>query len=385
MQSPKRKHKICWIGIVAAAIGLIIQSCSMADPIKLGFSGELTGRHAELGVQGRNGAILAVESINAEGGISGRPIDLIVHDDKGKPEGARSADRALIDAGVVAIIGHMTSGQSVAALPVCEKAGVLMLSPTTSTSRLTGIDDHFLRIQPTITSAAGGLARLARNHYSSGRIAIIADQDNQAYTQAFQKAFTEVYLASGGTVSITTLFASSSRPDFGTELKPIFDRGSDGLLVIASARDTAFIAQHARLNGFSAPIFSSGWAQTGDLIHNGGQAVEGLIMVADYDTNSQAPEFEAFTTRYQERFGRPPTFAAAQAYEAVMVLSTALERTSGRKKGLKKAVLNNRNFSGLVGEIAMDPYGDVVRTQFVVTVKNGRFETLSPLASLAKP
>lgn len=373
------KVRLFCSGIMLVVCWLMVQGCSTKDPVRIGFSGELTGRNADLGVHGRNGAMLAVESLNQNGGINGRPIELLVRDDGGTPEGARTADTALIEAGVVAIVGHMTSGQSVAGLTVTEKAGKVMLSPTTSTSRLTGIDDHFLRIQPTITAAASGLARLVRSQYRIRQLAIIADEDNRAYSEAFQQAFRSAFDETGGQVTAAVGYSSSSQPDFDRMLLPIITPDMEGLLIIASSQDTAFIAQHARISGFSGQLFSSGWAQTEDLIHDGGQAVEDLIMVADYDTDSQQPAFQHFGKRYRERFGRPPIFAAAQAYEAVMVLAEALKQTRGDEAGLKQALLNIRDFNGLVGTITMDPYGDVIRTQFVVTVKNGAFQTVSAI------
>ncbi|BBO75835.1 ABC transporter substrate-binding protein [Desulfosarcina widdelii] len=366
-------------GMIKMIVFSVFLACTGNAPVLIGFSGELTGSNADLGVQGRNGAILAIESVNESGGINGRPIELIVQDDGGTPTGAKAADSALIEANVVAIVGHMTSGQSMAALPVIEKAGMLMLSPTTSTSLLTGIDDHFLRVQPAITAAAGKLARIARSQYRAERIVVIADQDNLAYSDAFRKAFVDTFEKTGGHLSENLFFSSSSHPDFDELMRPISPSNVNGLLIIASARDTAFIAQHLRNNGFSCPLFSSGWAQTNTLIQNGGKAVEGLILVADYDIDSRKPAFETFRLRYRERFGRPPTFAAAQSYEAMNLLAKALKQTGGNRSGLKEALLGINDFQGLLGNIKMDPYGDVIRTQFVVTVKNGNFQTLSAI------
>jgi len=366
-------------GMIIIIVFSVFLACTGNAPVLIGFSGELTGSNADLGVQGRNGAILAVESVNESGGINGRPIELIVRDDGGTPAGAKAADSELIEANVVAIVGHMTSGQSMAALPVTEKAGMLMLSPTTSTSLLTGIDDHFLRVQPAITATAGKLARIARSKYRMRQVVVIADQDNLAYSDAFRKAFVDSFEKTGGHLSQNLFFSSSSHPDFDELMQPISPLNVDGLLIVASAKDTAFIAQHLRNNGFPCPLFSSGWAQTDTLIQNGGKAVEGLILVADYDTDSRKPAFEDFRQKYRKRFGRPPTFAAAQSYEAVNLLVKALKQTGGNRSGLKEVLLGINDFQGLLGSIKMDTYGDVIRTQFIVTVKNGHFQTLSAI------
>ncbi len=374
-----RRALICALPVM---LGLwLLASCSAEGPILVGFSGQLTGRHADLGVQGRDGAQLAVDEINQGGGPAGRQLKLIVRDDRGSPDGAREADRELAREGVVAIIGHMTSSQSVAAVPLINKLGVLMISPTTSTSQLSGLDDNFFRVQPVVTTAARDLARVAMKRRGVSRVAIAADADNRAYSQVFDRAFSQALKAAGGQVSVRIYFSSSAKPDFAEMIRRLRGEGSEGLLIIASAMDTALIAQQARLQGWQAPLFSSGWAQTEAMIHNGGKAVEGILIVADYDSNSKSPALQKFRRRFHQRFDREPTFAAAQAFEAVKVLAAALARTEGSPRGLKKALLATKDFPGLVGKISLDRYGDVQRTKFLLTVREGKFRTLAEIKS----
>ncbi|MBW1797231.1 MAG: ABC transporter substrate-binding protein, partial [Deltaproteobacteria bacterium] len=99
----------------------VMWGCENKKPVKVGFVGGLTGRLSYLGTAGRNGVILAVEEINEAGGINGRPVELITRDDGHDPKVAVKVDRELIGEGVVAIIGHMTSSMSMAALPLINK------------------------------------------------------------------------------------------------------------------------------------------------------------------------------------------------------------------------------------------------------------------------
>jgi len=124
-------------------------------------------------------------------------------------------------------------------------------------------------------------------------------------------------------------------------------------------------------------LFTSAWSLTEALIHNGGRAVEGILIVADYDDTSQAPALQEFRRLFRERYNREPIFAAAHAYEAMMVLAAALKITGGSSRGLKQALLSIKNFPGLVGEISFDRFGDVQRTEFLVTVRQGAFQTLA--------
>ena len=359
-----------------------LSACASKRPVLLGFAGELTGRQSDMGVHGRNAAELAVADLNAAGGIAGRPVELLVRDDLGTPEGARAADRELIEAGVVAIVGHMTSGQSVAAVPVIDEARVVLMGPTTSTSRLAGLDDYFFRVTATTSTVARVQAEHIYRRRGLSRVAIAYSTDNEAFTQDYGTAFAEAYRDFGGEVVAYEGFSSFDETLDFTALMAALQRGDPhGLLIIAPAFETAFLAQQLRLHDIRVPLFATGWSQTQTLIANGGQAVEGLEIVRIYVSDSDNPAFMDFEERYRARFGQAPSFAAAQTYEAVRVLAAALEKTGGRAKGLREALLEIREFEGLIGPIFMDAYGDVVRPYFLLRIEDGQFVPIGVLES----
>ncbi len=390
-------------------IGLIA-SCLSPRPIRVGFAGELTGKQADLGVHGRNGAQLAIENINAAGGIAGRPVELLVRDDLGTPEGARAADRALIEAGVVAIIGHMTSGQTMAAVPVINEAEVVLLSPTTSTYELSGLDDYFFRVNPDNLAEARILARRVCGELGLSRVAGIYDIDNEAYTLTYWTAFVETCRVLGQQSVAEVAFSAAEEPDLAPLVSELKAHHPDALVIMAAALDTALIAQQTRLQEWQVPLFATGWSHTEILLQNGGRAIEGMEIVMSFDLNYRTavstssgdghdiPEvsqsgdegpltetfplkpseeaLEAFDARYRQRFGQAPIFASAQAYEAMMVLAEALKQTRGHASGLPRALLGIRDYEGLNTRLSLDQYGDVIRPQFLVAVRGGAFVTL---------
>ncbi|MGC9358394.1 MAG: ABC transporter substrate-binding protein [Anaerolineae bacterium] len=358
---------------------VLLGGCIGKRPIRVGFAGELTGRNADLSVQGRNGVQLAVKEINAEGGVAGRALELLVRDDEGTPEGARAADQALIDAGVVAIIGHMTSGQSVAAVPVVNETEIILLSPTTSTPELSGLKDNFFRVNPVNAQEAMATACHMYREHGLVSAAIIYDDQNAAYTDVYRETFESTYHILGGEITGEISFSSDENPDFALLVDELRTGDPAAVLIVTSDVDAALIAQQVRLAGWEVPLSAAGWAQTEALLQNGGAAVEGMHLVTNYDSNSQAPAFLDFKTRYQEHFGRAPTFAAAQAYESVFLLAAALEKTNGNAQGLSQALVETR-VEGLTGPFELDEYGDVVRTQFLIIVREGEFVTWSALA-----
>jgi branched-chain amino acid transport system substrate-binding protein len=362
--------------LLMALSALYLWGCVGKDPIQVGFVAQLTGVQAELGVQERNGAQLAVEEINAAGGVAGRWIKLVVRDDLGTPEGAQAADRELIEAKVVAIIGHATSGQTMAGLEVTQPARVVMLSPTATTPRLSGRDDFFFRVIYSLAGRAHALARHVFQGRHINRIAVICDADNVAYSKAFQEAFVDKYRSLGGTLTAGTDFSSKAQPDFSPMVAQLRASNPDGLLIIAADIDTALIAQRTRLIGWPVPLFTSSWAQTETLVNNGGRAVEGLELEIASAVNNQTQDYLDFKTHYQARFGQVPSFGSVLGYEAAKVLATALEKTGGKAEGLPQALVGIKNFKGLVDTFSFDRYGDVLRPYCLGVIRNGKYEVI---------
>ena len=360
----------------------ILTSCGFKEPIRIGFTASLTGRNAALGVDGRNGALLAVEHVNQAGGINGDLLELVIEDDLGTAEGARVADRVLIDAGVTAVIGHMTSDASIASWPEVKDSGMVFLSPTVSTPLLAGLDDNFFRLIAVNAYPAATLAEYASKELGLKKIAIFYDLDNFSYTDTYRNGFEIPFVYYGGQITESYAFRSSEQPDFAPLLYEVQAAETDGIFVIASAVDTALLAQQARLINLNIQILASNWALTDDLIQNGGHAVENILTVVSHDENNQSPGYLAFQADFIERFGHAPTFAAGYGYEAVIVLASALEKTEGREEGLKEALLKTKNFPGVHGTISMDPFGDVERTLYLVTVENGELKTIQTTSYL---
>ncbi|MBF0551923.1 MAG: ABC transporter substrate-binding protein [Deltaproteobacteria bacterium] len=357
----------CCVGTIGAAD---------MDPYRIGFVGGLTGRSSDLGIQGRNGAMLAVEEINQQGGINGRPLKLITKDDKQDPQTALKVDRELIDEKVIAIIGHMTSAMSEAAVPLMNQRKILMISPTTSTNKLTGIDDYFLRVIDPNTLLTNIGASYAFEKTGLRRVAAVYDLSNRTYSEEFIANFKSKFERLGGQVVSMVTFTAGPGIIFKNLVQEVLRTDPDGIIIAASAIDTAMICQHVRMTGSKIPIFISGWAQTPDLLHHGGPAVEGAIGTMYQDLDSQARPFVAFKDKFKTRFGGDgPTFAAIFSYDAVMVLKESLYVNPDPQQ-LKETILKQKTFQGLQGTFEIDSYGDARRKVFVITISNNRFKAI---------
>ncbi|HKJ37616.1 MAG TPA: ABC transporter substrate-binding protein [Anaerolineales bacterium] len=370
------RTRLCGRYLLLLVLLSAMSACGSREPIRVGFVAGLTGQNAALGVDGRDGALLAVEKINSEGGLNGRPIELVVRDDKGTSDGAVTADNELItDEGVIAIIGHMTSGTMVSAWPEFKDSGMVFLSPTVATTQLSGMDDNFFRLIPANSAFSEKMADYASSELGLKKVAIFYDTDNAAFTDTFRMGFENNFLSGGGEILLDYPFSSSSEPDFRRVLNDLKEQDPDGICVIASAVDTALIVQQARLEELDVQFLTSNWALTEDLIENGGRAVDGIITVVAHDETNRSPEYLDFSDGFQSRYGRQPTFAAGYGYEAVLVLVNALNITNGEKDGLANALLQTNDLPGVNGNISFDAYGDVVRTLYLVAVRDGQFVT----------
>ncbi|MBN2499409.1 MAG: ABC transporter substrate-binding protein [Anaerolineales bacterium] len=358
----------------------IIPGCAGQQPILVGVSMELTGRRGDLGVEARDGAILAVEQINANGGVNGRPIELLIRDDKGDPELARQLDADLIDAGVVAIIGHITSEQTAAAIDQINAAEVVLISPTSSSSYFSNQADYFFRVTPGTDFYGEALAKHIYNNRDIREIIGIYDISNQAFTEALWFSAKEAFEALGGDASQAFTFFSGE-----TDLKELMELVSEdepeALVFISSPVDTALMIQYARQLGITSRLFSSTWAGSQELLDKGGAAVEGLELISVYNMANTSPNFQDFIDDFKARYNRAPGSTAAYGFEAVILLVEGLRQTEGQAEGLPEALTSIKNLAGVQSGISLDQYGDVSRDVFIDAVINRQFVTIATIST----
>lgn len=376
-------HFHCRVAAAVLLCLLLAVGCSGDEPVRIGYAGQLVGEYADLGVAGRNGVTLAVEDINAAGGIAGRKVALLVRDDGDTPESARQADAELLEQGAVGIIGHMTSGKSMAVLPMLRDKNIPLVSPTTSTPRLSGLEDNFFRVQVASNKSAAGLAIFAATRLQLRRVAMLADTGNQAYIESFSSSFVASFEQQGGVVTPLLPFNASASPDWESLLRQATAGNAQGLCVVAPAVASAMLVQHARRLGLELPVLASGAARTAAFLQQGGMSVEGVYLTSSI--NNQVPGFQEFAARYKKRFGREALFASVRGYEAAMLMAKGLERTGGSGKGLIQALQAVEAMEGVDTAIRLDRFGDSHRPWFIVQVQDGRFQNIGSIDPDAAP
>lgn len=362
------------LSLVVLASCALLLGCGPAEPLRVGFIGGLSDRNSDVGQAGHNGVVLAVEQINRAGGIRGRQVELISRDDAQNRETAEKSARELAAAGVDAVIGPFTSGVAAAVVPVLAQSGTLLISPTLTSMDFHGKDDNLVRINRTTRDNAGDYARVLHER-GQRRIAVAYDVRNRSFTESWLGEFRRAFSALGGTLAAEVPYESSPDVDFGAVVASMLKGRPDGLFYISGAIDVARLAQHSRRLAPSLPIGASEWAASEQLIELGGKVVEGLVIVQNYDRDDESARFQEFREAYFRRFQKNPGYSSVSAYDAALVLFSALEKRA-EGETVKAAVLHHSPYQGLQQQISFDATGDTQRKVFFTEIRDGRFVAL---------
>ncbi len=354
-----------------ALLLLALTACAPPQPVKLGFLGGLSGRVADLGEAGRHGVLLAVDEANAAGGVNARKVELLIKDDEQQAAAAIKAIEELVAARVDAVIGPMTSSMGEAVLPVASRAGLVVVSPTVTSSLLAGRDDVLFRVAPTVETST---RRSAAFEYGRGvrRAALVYDLSNRAYSADWVEHFRGDFTALGGEVVADASFMSGDDASYGEAIKKIAVAKPDCLHFVANAVDTVRLVQLSRNLGLHQPVTTSTWAATEHLIQLGGRTVEGITVAQFFNRDDASPRYRAFAAAYRARFKQEPGFASVAAYDATKAVLTALAKV-GRDQSLKQALLAAGPYEGLQDRWSFDRNGDARRQTHITVVRNGRF------------
>ncbi|MDC7240607.1 MAG: ABC transporter substrate-binding protein [Spirochaetales bacterium] len=258
-----------------------------------------------------------------------------------------------------------------AALPVADKLGICLVSPSATSNEFLGRDDNLIRLSSSTTDfgALYSALLLEKGYMNCG---LILDLKNGAYTESWLKAFVSHYVNRGGKILNVQFIDSSRKSDFRDELNLFLESGAGVLVVNASSMDSAALIQELRKMGSSVPVFVSEWAGTDHFIKLGGRAVEGVVVLQPFDPYDESEEFVQFYRSFTERYNEEPSYVAIAAYDATLVVLQALfNRKAG--ESMKEAILNNSPYEGLQQEIIFNKFGDTRRLALFQEVREGQF------------
>jgi branched-chain amino acid transport system substrate-binding protein len=342
------------------------------DTILIGEYGSLTGSEATFGQSTDNGVKLAIDEINAAGGINGKKLVVKVYDDQGKTQEAGTAvTRLITEDKVVAVIGEVASSLSIAGGRVAQQYGVPMISPSSTNAQVTQIGDMISRVC-FIDSFQGYVgAKFAAEQLGLKKVATLYDQGS-AYSKGLKDDFGKAFKELGGAVVSEQAYSNGDQ-DFSAQLGSIRDAGAEAIYIPGYYTDVGNIALQARKLGITVPLIGGdGWdsAKLGEI---GGAAIEGAYYSNHYAPEEQRPEVQTFVSSYQARFNQVPDGLAALGYDSTRVLADAMRRAPSLSgKDLAAAIAATKDFPGVTGRITIDADRNAQKPAVVVQMKGGK-------------
>lgn len=352
-----------------------------AEGIRIGFFGALTGPTATFAQSGKNGVTLAVDEINAAGGVlGGKHFELVVEDDRGEATEAASAVSKLITRDhVVALIGEQASSRSIAAAPIAQSYGVPMISPTSTNVEVTKKGDYIFRACFTDPYQGAVIASFARNNLQAATAAQLVDVRND-YSVGLAQAFRESFVRNGGRV-VAELKYSEGDSDFSAQLTAIRPLDPDVLVVPGYYTDAGLIARQARALGIRAILLGGDGWDSPKLTEIGGQAVEGAYFSNHYSVDDPSTAVRNFVAAYRKKHGADPDSIAALSYDATRLLADAVRRAGSTEgKRVRDALADTKDYSGVSGKLTMDADRNPIKPAVILKVEGGRFRFVESIA-----
>ncbi|MDB5902346.1 MAG: extracellular ligand-binding receptor [Betaproteobacteria bacterium] len=346
--------------------------------VKIGSASPLTGPQAHIGIDIRNGVQLAVEDANAQGvEIGGRKVklELVVEDDEANPTKAQTVAQKLVDAKVVAVVGHFNSGASIPASKVYSDAGIPQISPGSTNPKYTqqGFKTTF-RVVAHDDQQGPTIARFAAQNLKAKKVAVI--DDSTAYGQGLADAFEKTAKELGADV-VAREHTTDKDTDFKAILTKIKGRTPD--LVMFGGIDPQagpMVKQMGEL-GIKAKFIGGDGMQTPNFIKLAGPASEGAMASIPGLPKEKMPGGETFLKKYKARFNQDVQLFAPMGYDAVMVFVDSMKRAGSSDPAKFLPEVGKTNYQGVIGPIAFDDKGDLKNGPITIyVVKGGKWEAL---------
>ncbi len=368
----KRRFVVLRSGRAALTALLLAGVASAVEPIKIGDCDSFTGKEAEFGQSTQKGVAMAVEEINARGGILGRPLVVVAEDNQSRAGDSPTITRKLITRDkVVAVISGGTSSNCLEIAPICQAAKIPFVATEGTNPEITEKRNYVFRVCFIDPFQGGALAKFARNSLKLKRVALITSV-SASYSVGLSKFFRERFTALGGEIAIEQKYSEGEK-DFRAQLTAIRAANPEAIAVTGFYTEGALICKQARDLGFTCPLFGGDGWEAPQLIEIGGAAVNGTYYCSHYSSESTAPEVQTFVQKYLAKNGGvAPDSEAPLGYDAVMMIADAITRagtTDGPK--LRDALAATKNFPGVTGHITIDEQRNASKPVVIVAVRDG--------------
>ncbi|AWE09133.1 ethanolamine utilization protein EutJ [Lysinibacillus sp. 2017] len=349
------------------------------DEIKIGANLELSGAVATYGASINDGAKLAIEEINAAGGVDGKKIKYIPVDNKSETAEATSAAIRLAEQEkVVAMLAPATSGNSVATVQLANKHKVPMVTGSGTAPNVTVNDDGSINeyafrtcfIDPFQGTVA---ANFASNELGAKNVAIYADNASD-YAKGLAKSFKETIEANGGTVVIEEAYVAKD-VDFKSTLTNIKGKNPDFIFIPGYYEEVGLIVKQARDLGINVPLMGAdGWDSPTLVELAGADALNNTFITNHYSSEDPDATIQKFVEAFKAEYNEAPNAFHALGYDSIYFIVDAIKRVDGDITGesIQKALAATKDLSLITGTFTVDENHNPVKSATVLEFVDGK-------------
>lgn len=379
----KTMKRVLSLGLISAMAVGALAGCGTKDTgssneFLIGGLGPLTGANASYGVSVKQGAEIAVNEINDAGGVkvgdSTLKLKLEFADDEATGDTAMSAYNSLMDKGIQALLGTVTSGAGLAISEQTKADGIFQITPSGSAKDLTAYDNAF-RLCFTDPLQGETMAHYAVEKLGYTKIAVIYNNADE-YSTGVMQAFVEEAGKIGGEIVASEAFVTDA-VDFTTQLTSV--KGTDAQIVFVPVyyQDAAYITTQASELGMDLPfIGSDGWDGVLAKVVDP-KVLEGATFLSPFLATDENPVVQSFVTAYNDAYNAVPDQFAADGYDSVYVIKAALEKAGSADSADLIKAMPEIQVNGLTGDVTFNADGEPNKGAKFVKIVNGEYTALT--------
>jgi len=393
----KLRHGTLLAAVLAATI--LAAGCGGGgggnDELVIGEYGSLTGGDATFGTSTKAGVEVAMAELATEsqGKIGGLTVRTVVEDDQSQAQEAATAVQKLINQDrVIAVVGEVASSRSLAGGPICQAAGVPMISPSSTNPKVTQVGDCIFRMCFLDDFQGRAVAQFAFQNLGLKKVAILKDLKSD-YSAGLTEFFGDAFKKLGGTIIAEQSYQAGDQ-DFSAQLTAIKAKHPDAIYIPGYYTEVGLIARKARELGITQPLLGSDGWESSQLLAIGGDSMNGSYYSNHWALDMPNPRLQAFLKTYRDKYGgSDPDAIAGLAYDAANVLFGCLKKiaaddpatfkafgsskagTPERKAAeakLRDLIAATKDYAGVTGTITLDANRNASKPLVVLEIKGGK-------------
>jgi branched-chain amino acid transport system substrate-binding protein len=341
-------------------------------PIKIAVALPMTGDNAEYGQTFLIAAEIMVDEWNAKGGVIGRPIEIVNYDDKNSGEEAASiAQKIVSDPDIVGVLGHFASGVSMAAAPIYDENQLIEISNCASHPDYSSIGEYIFRNNTVINEEFKTIINLIESDLNLTKIGVVAIKTDWGNTAG--GIADELIKASATLELVAHEDVLETSDDYGPAIAKLEAAGAEVVVAVGMYSLYGPLARQYKAINPDIQLIGVSNAYTQQIIELGGAAVEGLIAPVSFYADSPDPDVQKFVQEFIKRRGSEPSSLAAQAYDSIGILLTAIEVNGSVEKVSLRDAVAELTYPGVTGLTKFDEKGDASKIFTSVIIKDGKF------------